>query len=128
MRRFDVIPLKKINDVEFGMKREEVRGILGEAKEFKKSKFSKVTTDDFGYCHVYYDENDQCEAVEIFEDSEVFINGSIVFPGKIELAKEKIEDLVEDEGSWISYEQSIGIYAPGEKMESILFGKKDYYK
>lgn len=128
MRRLDVVPLKKVNDVEFGMKREEVRELWGEAKEFKKSKFSKVTTDDFGFCHVYYDENDRCEAVEIFEDAEVFINGGVVFPGKIELAKEKIEDLVEDEGSWISYEQSIGIYAPGEKMESILFGKKGYYR
>ena len=39
-----------------------------------------------------------------------------------------ISDLKEDSGSFISESQSIGIYAPNGVMESILFGKVDYYK
>jgi len=51
------IPLKSVNGIKFGMKREEVRKLLGEYEEFKKSVLSTNTTDDFGYCHVYYNKN-----------------------------------------------------------------------
>ena len=58
--KINVVPLQEVNGVKFGMHRNEVRAILGEAREFKKSKFSKNTTDDFGYCHVFYDTDNQC--------------------------------------------------------------------
>ena len=47
--KINATPLQEVNGVKFGMPRNEVRAILGEAREFKKSKFSKNTTDDFGY-------------------------------------------------------------------------------
>ena len=128
MVKLSVQPLKKVGSVEFGMKREKVRELLGEAKEFKKSKFSKTTTDDFGYCHVFYDMNDKCEAIEIFEEVEVEIDGRCIFPVSINEAKSLINDLLEEEDSLISKSQSVGIYAPSGKMESILFGNKNYYE
>ena len=128
MVRINVVPLKEVNGIKFGMKRAEVRKILGEAREFKKSKFSKITTDDFGFCHVFYNTNDECEAVEIFEDVEVVIDGRIVFPGEIDTEKVAIDGFVEEDGSWINAQKSIGIYAPDKNMESILFGIKGYYE
>lgn len=121
-------PLKEVNGIKFGMKREDVRKIIGEAKEFKKSKFSKNTTDDFGYCHVFYNDDDECEAIEIFNNTEVLINETVVFPINISEIKAIVKDLVEEEGSFISKSQSMGIYAPNGNMESILFGNIGYYE
>lgn len=128
MVRINVVPLKEVNGIKFGMKRAEVRKIWGEAREFKKSKFSKITTDDFGFCHVFYNTNDECEAVEIFEDVEVVIDGRIIFPGEIDTEKAAIDGFIEEDGSWINAQKSIGIYAPDKNMESILFGIKGYYE
>ena len=38
-----------------------------------------------------------------------------------------LPDLEEDDIGPISYERSIGIYAPDDEMESILFGREGYY-
>lgn len=127
MNILKAIPLSEVNGVRFGMKRNEVRNIFGEAKEFKKSKFSKTTTDDFGFCHVFYNLNDECEAIEIFDESEVQINGKTIFPKGVDILKSMLTDLEEDENGFISKSQSIGIYAPNDKMESILFGCAGYY-
>lgn len=51
--RLNVIPLESVGDVKFGMTREEVRSILGDAEEFKKDPDDDITTDDFGFCHVF---------------------------------------------------------------------------
>ncbi len=128
MNRIYAEPLKKVDKIEFGMEREVVRKLYGQYEEYKKSEYSQNTTDDFGNFHVYYDENDKCEAVEIFDDVEVTINGEIIFPVKIEDAEKIESSLVRDEEGLISIEKSIGIYAPDENMESILFGKKGYYE
>lgn len=126
MRTINAIPLKEVNGVAFGMKRNDVRNILGEAKEFKKSKFSKITTDDFGFCHVFYNANDECEAIEVFDSVDVLINGEAVVD--INSIKCLFSDIEEDSYGFISKGLSIGIYAPDNKIESILFGRKGYYE
>lgn len=126
MDKINAQPLSEVNGVKFGMKRDAVRQIFGEAKEFKKSKFSKTTTDDFGWSHVFYNINDECEAIEVF-DREVAVNGKVIFPADIASAKEIFPDLKEDNGSFVSTSKSIGIYAPSGNMESILFGSAGYY-
>ena len=120
-------PLKEVHGVKFGMKRDEVRSILGTATEFKKTPFSKTTTDDFRFCHVFYNINGECEAIELFEETEVIVDGTVVFPTNIETVKKIFSDLTENDDSFISKSQSIGIYAPCGKMESILFGISGYY-
>lgn len=128
MDNWIAIPMKKVNDIEFGMERSEVRKkFTVPAREFKKSKYSKRTTDDFGSCHVYYDGKDKCEAVEIFDEVAVYVDDKKIFPVTVEEVKKIIPDLVEEEDSYISEKLSIGIYAPGEKMESILIGCEGYY-
>lgn len=125
--KFDVVPMESVNEVRFGMKRKDVRDLLGNAREFIKFEGNTTTTDDFGFCHVFYDREDKCEAIEIFEESEVFINGNLVFPTDFATAKSIVKSLDEDDEGLISFEDSIGIYAPDGKMESILIGKKGYY-
>ena len=129
MVKWTAIPLKEINGVKFGMSRSEVRALFsGKYAEFKKSKFSQNTTDDFGICHVFYNKDDKCEAVEVFNDCEVSVNGNLLFPLDISSVKQQIDDLEEDSGSYISKKLSIGIYAPEGKPESILFGEPGYYE
>lgn len=128
MNKIVATPLKEINGVRFGMKRDEVRKIFLSFKgEFKKTPFSKTTTDDFGFCHVFYNANDECEAIEVF-DAEVYVDGTLVFPSNIETVKALFHDLVEEDDGFIIKSQSIGIYAPYGKFESILFGIPNYYE
>lgn len=127
--RIDVIPNVKVNDIVFGMSRAEVRELLGEAKEFKKGPYASNTTDDFGFCHVFYDKQNKCEAVEIFDDPgvEVYLDDTRIFPTDLDEAKVMVDDFEIDGSGLISISLSIYIDAPDGEMESILFGKKDYY-
>ena len=52
--RFDAVPTVRVNGVKFGMNREKVRSLLGAATEFYKFDDDINTTDDFGFCHVFY--------------------------------------------------------------------------
>ncbi len=121
---------KQIGDIIFGMKRNDVRSLFdNKYTEFKKSKFSKTTTDDFSKCHIYYNENNVCEAVEIFNDSkiDIYMDNKKIFPINLSQLKEIFSDIEEENGSYISKSKSIGIYAPDGQVESILFGDETYY-
>lgn len=125
MRRINVTPLVEAAGIKFGTDRETVRKQLGDYTEFQKTDFSSNTTDDFGFCHVYYDDENKFEAIEIF-DAEVYIGETKVFPIPVEELEELIDDL-DDE--LISIERSIGVYAPDDdEPECILFGVKGYYE
>ncbi len=127
MNSFDVIPLVEVGGVKFGMKREEVRKIFGNAREFKKTRFSRNTTDDFGFCHVFYNGNDECEAIEFFNGSELTMHGFVIMPSSIGELQKIITDLHEEDGCLISSSLSIGITISSNEIESILFGCSDYY-
>lgn len=127
MDKLIVKPLEAVGNVKFGMMRTDVRELLGEFTEFKKTKFSKNTTDDFEFCHVYYNKDDKCEAVEIFDTVEVIVDGQVVFPGNISGAKKVFGQLVQEGDDYTDVVKSVGIYAPSGKMETILFGETGYY-
>ncbi len=127
MKKISVVPLESVNDVDFGTEREIVRNSFGKFKEFKKSPLSKNTSDAFEGLHIFYDCNNRFEAIEFFE-VEVFVGNVRFLPSKISDVAKVVLDLVSDESEyWVSREQSIGIYAPNKKIESILFGIADYY-
>ena len=128
MKQYTVYPLSGFDDVKFGMTRTEVRDILGSPeRELKKSKLSKVTTDDYNLFHIFYDNNDRFEAVEFFDKVEIIIDGRIIFPKSMENLMKLPYNFVPEEAGAISVEYSIGIYAPDKMVESILFGVKGYY-
>jgi len=127
-KRIDVIPLQQVYGISFGAKREKVRQHFGHYTEFHKEADSSVTTDDFGFCHVFYNDKDEMEAVEFFADEvDVYIHDLKIFPIPLEEAIEIIPDAELDDDGLLSKTQSIGIYAPDEEAESILFGEKGYY-
>jgi len=129
-QEYIVNPCVGFNNVQLNEKREDVRIKLGQFNEFKKNKFSKNTSDDFGDIHVYYDENDTVEAVEFFE-GEVFIRSDKLFPidktSLFEILKEIDNNTVLTEDSISSKELCISAYAPGEKAESLLIYREDYF-
>lgn len=128
MRQFIVNPLVGFDNVQFGMSREEVRSILGSPlREFKKSKYSKTTTDDFGVFHVFYDETDKFEAVEFFEEAGLKDIKGNTFPKEITADVPFPYALYNEGNDYINAEYSIGIFAPNNRIESILFGIKGYY-
>lgn len=131
MKEITVNLLKSVGNIRFGMKRSEVRENLGQYKEFKKSQFSKNTTDDFGICHVYYDREDKCEAVELFDGVDIKILNTINLPKKFDeictVLKSLDGNLEVAEDYCTSIKYSIGVYAIGNKVDTILFGKSGYY-
>lgn len=128
MNRFIVTPLVGFDSINFGMSRSQIRNILGAPiREFKKSKYSKNTTDDFGAYHVFFDANDKLEAVEFFEETLISDNHGNVFPQTVEDLKKLPYHFEFDSDSYICSEFSIGIYAPGGRVESMLFACKGYY-
>ena len=126
MKKVTVVPLVSVGEARFGMSRAEIRNLFGEYSEFRKSQKSKSTTDDFGFCHVYYDENDCCEAVELF-DAEVLVEGKTVFPSSVQILMESFPNAIEESGCYTDQGLSVGFCAPDGNAESILFGKKGYY-
>lgn len=128
MRSFTIIPNKSVGLIVFGLERDVIRqGLSGFKREFKKSKFSKNTTDDFGDLHVFYNMNNECNAVEVFRDAEIIYNGESLFELNIDKLKTLFPDIQEEYGCLISKQASIGITVENGKAESILVGNQGYY-
>jgi len=128
MFKWELIPMKSIGNIEFGCDREVVRSLLTIGyKEFKKTAFSKNTTDDYGGFHCFYSEDNKLEAIEIFSDCEIVYRGITIFPASINVLREQFSDLEKESDGFISKKYSIGLYAPGGTVESILLGSPGYY-
>ena len=68
MDKWEIKPLISVGPIKFGMSRKDLHDLFEEkCKEFKKTKYSKNTTDDYGRFHVYYTQDDLVDAVDIFE-------------------------------------------------------------
>ena len=128
-----IIPLISFNGIEYGTSRKQLWEIFGKPKgSFKKTSSSIVETDDYEYFHIYYDENYNFEAVEIFKDVNINYNGKILpkqYSSVLNYFKELFDDIEEDECGFISNKGSIGVYYENENdiVDAILFGKEKYY-
>lgn len=124
MKKVSVTPLKSVNGVSFGSSRSTVRKEFGKFKEFKKSKTSVNTTDDFGWCHVFYDATDKMIAVELFaKECNIVVGSTNVDLTSLALAKKSMNMNGDtDEARSISIGMSDG------KVGSVVFGKRDYFK
>jgi hypothetical protein len=129
MDRWEFKPLVSVGIIKFGMSREEVRDLLGgEYTEFKKSKYSKNTTDDYGSFHVFYTIENKVEAVEIFDGIEIVWNDEIIFPIAMNEIEDKISGIEKNGNEYTHIGMSVGISAGDAKAESILVGEKGYYE
>lgn len=129
MDKWKFKPLESVGAIKFGMKRDDVHKLFEEkCTVFRKSKFSKNTTDDYGKFHVFYTADDMVEAVEIFEGIEITMDGDVIFPIKTSEIEKNIQGIVKEDGSYIHIEKSIGIGTDSINAESILVGVKGYYE
>ena len=129
MTEWEWTPNIAIGTIRFGMSRDELRqSFSGPYTEYKKSKYSKNTADDYGGFHVYYTPENTVEAVEIFEGIHVIYQGKQLFPSSKEDALKTVDGLEEDAGVYMQPEKSIGFAMAGHTVESVLLGAKDYYK
>ncbi|WP_139355512.1 hypothetical protein [Oribacterium sp. C9] len=110
------------------MPRDDVHGLFKEKwTEFKKTKYSKNTTDNYGKFHVYYTPDNLVEAVEIFEGIELSLYNNIIFPIKVCEIENRISGIEKNGLSYIHKAKSIGIEANKEVAENILVGAEDYF-
>lgn len=129
MESWTAEPMKRVGHIALGADRDSTRKTVGgRFAEFRKTPMSKNTTDDFGSFHIYYDENNCVEAVELFPELEVEVMGKLIFPTSLEDALKALPSLQPDGDGLISIADSVGIYAPDGNMESILFGVEGYYR
>ena len=136
MYKADFLPYIGTEKIKFGSTRDETRKTLGTFKEFKKNKFSKNTTDDFSFCHVFYDGENKVEAIEFFDSTEFLYEGKNLFSFQFD----KLESFLgnnaitfqEDDSGLRSDAIGLSVFSPGKnkgekKIETILIYKKGYY-
>jgi len=107
-----------VNPFKPGMTRGQLREILGDFNEFRKTKFSKNSTDEFlsSSVHVFYHENGIVKGVEIFKNSEFIIFGKNLF----KMSAHEAMSFIENNGADVSCSDvgfnvdslGIRIYAP----------------
>ena len=75
MKQMTFIPYESIGSVRFGSTREIVRKDNPKYIEFRKNKFSRNTTDNYGLYHVFYTKENCVEAVEVFKGIDIVLDG-----------------------------------------------------
>ena len=131
-RKIAVVPLKSVGKIQFGMTRDALRQVMeADFTEFQKSKFSKNTSDDYKFLHVFYNEENKCIAIEVFKECEIIISDTIIPHTTKEfnswlLHQDSAAEI--SEFGAVSKKLSIGMSAVESQVESILFGMMGYYK
>ncbi|HBB13439.1 MAG TPA: hypothetical protein DCZ76_04095 [Treponema sp.] len=131
MSNITIIPYEGIEKVHFGDSRENTRSNLGNYKEFKKSKFSANTTDDFGFCHVFYTKDNKVDAIEFFPESELKFNNKFLFSLNYSELKSFLKDtnLEEDDTGAKFPNYGLSVYSPDlNKIETIMLYSKSYWE
>ena len=132
MYKTEFLPYTGIGQVKFDSARTEARETLGTFKEFKKTKFSKNTTDDFSFCHVFYDGQDKIEAMEFFDSTELLFKEKNLFRFSFAELKSFLKthsiDFQEDDCGLRSDSIGLSVYSPDKgRIETILAYKRGYY-
>lgn len=129
---------KGVGQIKFGMTRTEVRSVIkSNVQEFKKTPTSETLTDAFDFCHVYYKQDDTCEAIELFEPAiPIFQNEKLIgsqFKEVKKLFHQLDKDVEIDETGLTSYNCGIALFVPSlsrsgkEKVEGVFVFKQGYY-
>ena len=128
MSKFVINSLSSVGAIHFGESRDEIRSVFGSFTEFKKTKFSKNTTDDFKNFHVYYTPDNKVEAVEFFKDVELEFEGKNIF--KMDFSELNFNDTsIEKDATSITYKTlGFSVYSPSKsEIESVVVFAKGYY-
>lgn len=128
MSKFDIKSYVSVGNINLGEERNSVRNKNGNYKEFKKSKYSKNTTDDFSSFHVFYDADNKVIAVEFFENA--YLDNINLFSKTYKELKDLFHDSSdkEDDSGIIFMKYGFSVYSPDKQtIETVLVFKKGYY-
>jgi hypothetical protein len=130
MKTFNLIPTVSCGEMAFLTPRDEVRMVFGEFTEFKKSKTSENSTDDFGFCHAYYNQSDELVALELFPEAVLKLDGCSLFElspeGLFKLLSGKTKSVQRDDYSICSVALGVCAEVADGAIESILVCTEDY--
>lgn len=122
-------PYESIGSIRMGSSREVVRKNNPDYREFKKNRFSKNSTDDYGAYHVFYTISNCVEAVEVFKGIDIILNGITISSLSLDQLIFSLSDSKMTKESDIvnfpSYGLSISIQSG--TIESYLFYAKGYW-
>lgn len=66
MKTFEIILGKSVGDINLGMPRDNVRQLLGEYREFNNNLIKMNSYDQFAFCNIGYDQNNNVDFISIF--------------------------------------------------------------
>lgn len=128
---FELVPTIKCGELAFLTDRENVRLLLGKYDTFIKSKYSENSTDDFDFCHAYYNTSNQLIAIEFFPEADLRLYEEKLFMLPVEelenLLKLYDDAVVKDEYSIFSKPLGICAEIYEGDIKSILVCTADYY-
>ena len=132
MKSMEIEPLAHVNGVKFGCERIQARMAFGKRyREIKKSVFSKNTMDAYDAFHVFYSENNEFEAIEIFGRIQIEVRGKTVFPGTVDNLREVFPHIIVDGEGLIDKDNAVAITLSQDNennIDSILFGAEGYFE
>lgn len=129
------IPFKQVGPLKFGMRRSEVRQICGEFRSAKCGfPVDNHHLDDFGSLHGLYTPDLRLEAVSIFPEADIVINGNLIHLGKDADSFVRQLSLITDDVRYVELDQSfvserlgVVIFCPEKTIENALFYTEHYY-
>ncbi len=131
--KFEIKPYVGAGLIKFGMDDKIVQETLQlKPQKFKKSPLSDVLSDAYPFCHVYYKENGDCEAIEFFEPAYVTFQGKTLLGISYEKVSSFLRELdgsiEEDETGIISFKYGISIYSSDlQSVKGVLVFEEGYY-
>lgn len=131
IRTLNIVPYKSVGDLNFGMKRQEVRNIMGEYKEIPQGQFAANSVDSFNnIIDCYYDKYDSLNGVIISNAVNVFLDGKTILPIKEEDFNKMFDDAVsnyaDENMTWV---KSVGLtsYNYEGYVSTLTVGTNDFY-
>ena len=118
-KQFIITPLVSVGEINFGMKRDKVREILGDYSEYKNHQEDSNTADCFDICQVFYDESDGVEFIMFHELDKI----ELKYENKI-LTKMSKNELI---SFLLSLDENVSFDADMERYESNAFGIAYYF-
>ena len=139
--KLDLRPYEGVGPIRFGMRRAEVRGAVHAAvRAFRKTRDATMLLDAFDNegIHVYYDELDLCEAVELASPAVAVLKGRALIGEPFAALRDWLlgldPELEVDETGLTASSLGLGLYAPfaGEEpegpVEGVIAFRRGYYR
>ncbi len=140
MRDLSIDPYVGTGDLRLGMRRDVIRKVVGEVFDvFRRGPEDATDSDAFDGAgiYVYYDSNDECEAIEFAEPAKPTLFGEQLIGRPLSqvlayLKKHDASVLIDDSGA-TAYTIGLGVYAPAAAkrsdcpVESVIAFRRNYY-